>query len=350
MEKISESLAPEIWAILDGVSGHDAQVLGVAEAFGVPFTKKKVSYNEKANKPNFLKLNGLNTIDRRKSDMISEPWPDIVISCGRKSASVAKAIKRQARKAGKRTFAAHILWPGNLFINFDLVAVPLHDAIIWPFSKSKKLFRFLGSPNRITKEFLLNEYLIWARTIGELPKPRLAVLIGGDSKNTVFSEAHAKALVESLVLICSELKSTLLVTTSRRTSIEVAGFIEDELKSRVGRYLHFHDFNKSKANPFYAFLQLADSIIVTGDSISMASESCSTGKPVFVFSPEGSASQKHMEFHESLFSAGYAQKFSEPEILKSLSGLREKNKADRPLNSAKDTADEIKKRFIKFLQ
>ncbi len=349
MNETKQSNGPEIWALVDGISGHDSQVLGIAEAMGIPFTKKKLAYNDKASRPNFLKLDGLNTIERKKSDMISEPWPDIVISCGRKSASVARSIKKRAKKSGKKTFAAHILWPGNSIGEFNLVAAPLHDAIIWPLSKSKKLFRFLGSPNRITKEFLLNEYLIWARTIGELPKPRIAVLIGGDSKKTAFTEAHAKSLTESLVKLCAELKATVLVTTSRRTDQAVSGYMEDELKKRIGRYLHFHDFNKSKANPFYAFLQLADMIIVTGDSISMASESCSTGKPVYIFSPDGNASEKHKDFHDSLYASGFATKFHEQAVAQIIEfGMPEKNKADKPLNSAKDVADEIKRRSKLF--
>jgi mitochondrial fission protein ELM1 len=126
--------------------------------------------------------------------------------------------------------------------------------------------------------------------------------------------------------------------------------MEDELKRRIGRYLHFHDFNKTKANPFYAYLQLADIIIVTGDSVSMCSESCSTGKPVYIFSPDGNASEKHKAFHNSLYENGYAKEFNE-DIIKDLkkSGIPEENEANKPLNSANDIAAEIKKRSNLFI-
>ena len=39
-------------------------------------------------------------------------------------------------------------------------------------------------------------------------------------------------------------------------------------------------------NPFQAFLGIADRIIVTGDSISMLSEACASGKPVLLFDIE----------------------------------------------------------------
>jgi uncharacterized protein len=338
----------EIWALLDGVSGHDSQVSGVVEALGPRFNKKKIAYNEKAGLPNFLKFDGLATIDKKRSDLILAPWPDIIISCGRKAGVVAKAIKNKAGKDGKKTFAAHILWPGTTF-GFDMIACPKHDIIPFPFSASKKIFRFLGSPNRISKEFLLNEYRIWARTIGELPSPRIAVLVGGDSKRTSFSESHARVLCESIVELSAKFKAAVLVTTSRRTNEQVTDYMETELKRRIGRYLHFHDFNKTKANPFYAFLQLADIIIVTGDSISMCSESCSTGKPVYIYSPEGNASEKHQEFHHALYDAGYAQEFNEETKRMILEkGIAENNSMNRPLNSSSDIAAEIKIRSKLF--
>ncbi len=337
--------SPEVWALLDGTSGHDAQVLGVVEALGVQFSKKKIVYNDKAGTPNFLKLDGLATIDRRSSDLIGEPWPDVIVSCGRKAASVARSIKKRARKSGKKSFATHILWPGTPEGSFDIIATPAHDALVWPYSSSKKIYRFVGAPNRITKEFLLNEYRIWARTIGELPNPRIAVLIGGDSRKTAFTNMHAKMLCEQVVGLSATLKAAVLVTTSRRTAPDVASYMEDELKRRIGRYLHFHDFHKNKANPFYAFLQLADMVIVTGDSISMCSESCSTGKPVYVFAPEGNSSEKHQAYHQALYEAGYASPLTNDAIkdIKDM-GIAERNRADKPLNSASDIAAEIKKR------
>ena len=36
-------------------------------------------------------------------------------------------------------------------------------------------------------------------------------------------------------------------------------------------------------NPYYAMLRISDFFVVTGDSISILSEVCSTGKPVYVY-------------------------------------------------------------------
>ena len=47
-------------------------------------------------------------------------------------------------------------------------------------------------------------------------------------------------------------------------------------------------------NPFFAFLGLADHVIVTADSVSMMAEACATGRPVYLFDTgEGRTSMKH---------------------------------------------------------
>lgn len=309
---VTDNVKPlEVWAITDDKPGHNVQVIGVCDALGIPYVKKKLVYKKSAAKPNFLKLNALNTIDRNYSDIISAPWPDIIVSCGRRAAAVATSIKARSIANGKKCYAVNLMWPGLTYRKFDLVAVPRHDKIPIIFSRSNRIIRTIGAPNLITKEYLLQEYKIWSRTIGELPTPKISVLIGGDSKKTSFNMKHAKELIDSITELVSALKASLLVTTSKRTDPEVSNYLKEEFKRRIGRHLYFYEYGSSRANPFYAFLQISDIIIVTGDSISMCSEACSTGTPVFIYSPEGNAPEKHRRFHDLVFEKGYAKPFNE---------------------------------------
>lgn len=342
-----ENKLPEIWVLVDEVAGHNAQALGVAEALGLPFSKKKLIYNKNAKLPNALKFNSLSSLDLKKSDNLTGSYPDIIISCGRKTAPIAIAIKKAARKSGKNSFACHIMWPGCFTTcGFDMVAVPSHDNLNLFQRNSKRVIRTIGSPNRITKPFLLQEYRIWDKTIGELPSPRIVLLLGGDSRKTSFTKDHAKYLVNSISSLVSNFNSSLLVTNSRRTNREVSDFVKEEFKRKIGRYYYFHDVHQSKANPFFAFLQLADAIITTGDSISMCSEAASTGKPVYIFSPDGNAPQKHRRFHDLLYKEQYATEFNNASVDKI---LRENNLnvfyANKTLNASSYVASEIKKRF-----
>ena len=62
-------------------------------------------------------------------------------------------------------------------------------------------------------------------------------------------------------------------------------------------------------NPYFGLLSLGEVIIVTSDSMSMMSEACSTGKPVYIYEmPSGSGRQK--QFVESLIQKGCARPFS----------------------------------------
>jgi hypothetical protein len=49
----------------------------------------------------------------------------------------------------------------------------------------------------------------------------------------------------------------------------------------VPHYLHHWQAN-GEANPYFGILTLSDELIVTADSVSMLSEACATGKPVYM--------------------------------------------------------------------
>lgn len=341
---LTDSLKPlEIWALTDDKPGHNAQVVGVCEALGEPFTKKKIYYNNKASWPNFLKFNKLGTVDFEKSDNISPPWPDIIVSCGRRAMPVALGIKNLAKKSGKACYAAHMMWPGCGFQKLDLVAVPTHDNIPLTFSGSKKILRTVGAPNLITKDFLLQEYKIWSRTIGELPTPKISILIGGDSKKTSFNMKHAKELVDLLAEVVSGLNASLLVSTSRRTRKDVGKYLKEELTRRIGRHIYFHEYGAARANPFFAFLQISDLIIVTGDSISMCSEACSTGTPVFIYSPPENAPAKHRRFHEIIYKRGFAKPFDQESKSLILRNFFTSKFSGKSLQTSKQVAERIRK-------
>ena len=56
-------------------------------------------------------------------------------------------------------------------------------------------------------------------------------------------------------------------------------------------------------------LAWADGLVVTADSVTMASEAASTGKPVFIAELDG-GSAKFTRFHQSLARRGISQPFT----------------------------------------
>ena len=96
------------------------------------------------------------------------------------------------------------------------------------------------------------------------------------------------------------------------------------------------------ANPYPAFLAHADAFIVPADSVNMTGEPCATGKPVYVFAPEG-GSPKFTRFHEALHRHGATRPLPDPfDRLETWSYA--------PLTSSDAIAAEIARRWVKRRQ
>src|SRR5690606_18174734 len=92
--------APRAWLLLGQRAGDRAQVeaIGAAlAALGWSCEPKRIVANGLFRIPNLLLGASLLSIDRRGSDALTPPWPDLVIAAGRRSVPAALWIRRQAR-------------------------------------------------------------------------------------------------------------------------------------------------------------------------------------------------------------------------------------------------------------
>jgi len=323
-----------VWVIADDKIGHKNQAIGVAENLGYPFVVKNIQYNDKAKLPNILKGSGLTGVDIKKSDDLLSPWPDIIIAAGRKTAPISKYIKSKSK--GK-SFIVQLMWPGSSSSNLDLIAVPKHDNRV-----GKNIIETIGSPHRITDEFLSQEGEIWRKTIGALSSPIVSLLVGGNAGKKKFTASHASELGFYISELVDGMKGELLVTTSRRTPENVIKALKASIKCKN----YFYEAGAQRANPYYAFLYLSDAIVVTGDSISMCSEACASGKPVFIYAPEDMVPKKHKEMHKSLYKSSYAKPFEMKKMANIEQIIVNSDKAtSKKLNTSSYIADEIINRF-----
>ena len=122
------------------------------------------------------------------------------------------------------------------------------------------------------------------------PRPDITVFVGGNSGPYLFDRRSASDLARLAQEMAIETGGSLLVTTSARTQREAY----DALTSELTRPSKLHFWTKdSIENPFFGFLGLADRVIVTGDSVSMMTEACFTGKPVYLYDTgEGKTSMR----------------------------------------------------------
>jgi hypothetical protein len=119
----------------------------------------------------------------------------------------------------------------------------------------------------------------WRGTLAALPRPWIAVLVGGSAVPFVFDVPGARRIAGQASELARSEGGSLLVSTSRRTPAGAARALSDALT--VPAYVH-HWSAAGGPNPYLAFLALADAFIVTGDSASMLTEACSTGKRVWI--------------------------------------------------------------------
>ncbi|TAN56898.1 MAG: nucleoside-diphosphate sugar epimerase, partial [Rhodospirillales bacterium] len=134
-----------VWVLADTAAGHANQAIGVAQALGLPFELKPIRYNRFAELPNLMLGARLTGIARETRAGLTAPWPDLVIAAGRRTAPLSRWIKRQSKGC---TRIVQIMHPGTGAQEFDLIALPAHDA----HPAAANQLRIVGAPHRLTAE------------------------------------------------------------------------------------------------------------------------------------------------------------------------------------------------------
>jgi uncharacterized protein len=279
-----------VWTLTNGHAGFESQVLGLAEAIGGTIVAKRARPRVPwTHIPASIALPPLSAIDAA-SDKLVPPWPDLLISCGRRTVGLALKIKLES--AG-RTFAVHIQDPLVNPGRFDLVAAPAHDGL-----EGANVMTTTGAVHRVTAEKLAAAAEQFRPMLANLPRPLITVLVGGSNRRYRMTAATTANLCERLKLMCEKHSAGLAVTISRRTSAPCTAMLREKMADLPALV-----WDGQGENPYLGFLALADAFVVTEDSVSMISEVASTGKPVYVAALEGGGG-RFRRFHHNFRAAG----------------------------------------------
>ncbi len=320
-------MSKKVWILADDRMGNLNQLRGIAEALNWPTEEKEIRYNKWIRLPNFLRRSSLIGIDSKSQMQLHEPWPDVVLSAGRRSFPAALYIKK---KSQGKTKVVQIMNPGmSGFKKADIVVLPEHDS--FHDNRALNVMRVVGSPHRVTVDRLKQEKEKWRTVFEKYPSLRLSLIVGGATKDKPFTVQMAEELVKQVLALKPR---SVLVTTSRRTPHEVVKILLQRLPHDK---MFFYQFGDLGENPYFGLLAWADMIVVTGDSISMCSECCASGVPVYIFAPDEMMSEKHKRFHQSLYNGGYAVPLG--------SGI--KGEVQGYFNPAIEIAEKIKSLFKK---
>ncbi|WP_334164432.1 mitochondrial fission ELM1 family protein [Phenylobacterium sp.] len=289
-----------IWAVSDGRAGIEAQALGLAQAVArlrpAEITVRRIGWRWGLGRLP-TRLNPGLPWTLAAGGPIAPPWPDLWIAAGR--ATLPLSVRMRARSCG-RTFVVQTQHPRVPLTPFDLVVPPTHDDLV-----GANVFPILGAPNRLTPERLAEELARWQDRISTLPRPRVAVIVGGRSSAFDLPVAHAAALADRIAAAVERAGGSLLLSFTRRTPEPARQAMRDALSGLPGII-----WDDRGENPYFAFLAAADAILITEDSTNLATDAAATGKPVHVLPMAGRGSDKFRKFHEELARRGIARPFA----------------------------------------
>ncbi|MFN3546112.1 MAG: mitochondrial fission ELM1 family protein [Mesorhizobium sp.] len=261
------------WILSDGKQGHLSPMIGVAEALGIQVEIKNVPRIRAIDLVLWpiMALFGVHRV-RAGSPPLTPPYPDLCIASGRRTIRYLRMVK----EASPETFCVYFMDPRSARAGADLVISQHHDGL-----SGENVVQVRTAPHRFSEERLERAGREARAELAALPRPRVAVLIGGDSRHHHFKRSDIARLSAAI----EDLASTgagLMITLSRRTPPTLAQAIE-----AVARRDNVYLWDGSGENPITEFLALADEIVVTGDSISMMGEAAATGRPIHIFTPSG---------------------------------------------------------------
>jgi mitochondrial fission protein ELM1 len=260
-----------LWLVTGDKLGDNAQLLVIAEALGLPYEVRRVIPRKEYvyGKPPFEP--SLYHLDMEKSDPLVPPWPELVLTIGRRPAMAAQWIRQQS---GGKTKVVLLGRPKKMLEEFALVIIT--GQFLMP--KRDNILSLDLPLMRVDAAKIDTAVKIWQPSFQAMKQPVTALLIGGPTKPYCMDAAVIDKLLQQLKKQPGS--GSLFISTSRRTPDAVVDYLRQHKPPDSTLYCwHPDDSN----NPYFALLGLADYFVVTGDSLSMMVEIARLGKPLAIY-------------------------------------------------------------------
>ncbi|MCL4683383.1 mitochondrial fission ELM1 family protein [Myxococcota bacterium] len=286
--------SPRVWLLLADKRGDNAQVEALAPALGWPFERKNLTVRPEWTVAKPKVAASLDHLDLEASDALAPPWPDLILTIGRRPSMAALWVKRAS---GGHTKLVLLGKPSGHMTDFDLV-IASAEVQLPPVPNAASIALPLM---RIDEADVARAVAAWGPRLDALPRPLIGVLVGGPTGPFAFDAAATQRLLGLLRQIVQR-GGTPYVTTSRRTPPDVIAALEAQ---RPPGTLWFRWTPDAEENPYRALLGAADGLVVTGDSISMLVEAVKLRRPVAILplstGPLGRLDEQRRRFSHWLF-------------------------------------------------
>jgi mitochondrial fission protein ELM1 len=266
-------VSPLTWVILGDKRGDNGQVHTIVDALDWPVEKKYVHMKPEwvLGKPRFRP--SLDHLDLSQSDPLQGPWPDLILTVGRRPSMVALWIRQQS---GNTTRIVLVGKPSGHMMDFSLVVASAENQM-------PPMHNFVPTTlplMRVDPEAVQGQVQQWSERLQSLPGPLIAMLVGGETNPFIMNRQVANDLVSAARGVVNDLGGTPYITTSRRTTPEVIEVLRADLPPEA---ILFEWSAQAQENPYQALLGTADGFIVTADSVSMMVEVIYLHKPLAIF-------------------------------------------------------------------
>lgn len=284
------------WVVSDGTKGMEVQSLGLANQMGLEVTVIRLKIPRLLR--GFPKLGqyGFMPMPAACRTAAKAGWPDVIITTGRRMAGLSICLKHKSKGASRTIHIQDPKLPPNMF---DVMVVPSHDRI-----RGDNVLVTTGSLNMLTPETIAAEAKNLPAALQALPRPIIAVMIGGSNRRYGVAEPELLRLGEIASALGHAVGGSLAFIPSRR-SHELAGSC---MRATIGKDLlnppEYWIWDGQAPNPYPGILELADVIVVTSDSVNMTSEACFHGKPVYRYDFKQETGRIGL-FHQIMEAGGY---------------------------------------------
>ncbi len=268
--------APCAWLLTGGKAGDDAQARLLASAVELPFEEKPLVFKPAyvRGKPWFRA--SFSHLAEGVNHGLAPPWPELVITVGRRPAMAALEIKKRSRGFTKIV----LIGRPRQRRGFDLSVSPAQFLVPdtpeicrvpWPFLKPDEA--------RVTRAVR-----DWQGRFEGLPRPLTAVFVGGATVPYALGASEGGDLVKGVRQATKE-EGFYYYCTSRRSSRALVDALGKSIAERPNQERLFAWRAATEGNPYLALLGLADRFVVTGDSLSMMLEVAQLSRPLALYIP-----------------------------------------------------------------
>ena len=257
------------WTLLGQKAGDNRQLetLGAAATarFGWEGTAKALAFNGRDLWLQLTRQASLAAVQAPFRAALTPPWPDLVLTAGRRNEPVARWIRRAS---GGRSKIVHLGRPWTHPKQLDLTLTTAQYALDPTLGSVVCLPTPLGAPMGPTAPLA--------------PRHHGLLLLGGPSGAQALPPAFAVALVQRFMGLCAREGLRPRISTSPRTPKAVEAAVTEVLRDadhREGRGAEGFWWHQAQGapSPLQRWLGEGKLAVVTGDSMSMILEAMSAG-------------------------------------------------------------------------